>query len=76
MSVTSGGAAPKGFSAGGRSSASAGSAGMVMTLSTDHRSPSWCHSHTEADRSSTLITTPTKPNALDGSWAGRSSSTI
>ena len=36
MSVTSGGTAPKGFSAGGRSSASAGSAGMVITLSTAH----------------------------------------
>ena len=76
MSDTSGGTAPNGFNAGGRSSASAGSAGMVMTFSTAHRSPSRCHSHTDAERSSTLITTPTKPYALDGSWAGRSSSTI
>jgi len=30
----------------------------------------------DADRSSTLVTTPTKPHALAGSWAGRSSSTI
>src|SRR5580693_984256 len=37
MSETSGGTAPKGCSAGGRSSAWAGSAGMVITLSTDHR---------------------------------------
>jgi hypothetical protein len=76
MSDTSGGTAPNGFNAGGRSSASAGSAGMVMTFSTAHRSPSRCHSHTDAERSSTLITTPTKPYVLVGSCAGRSSSTI
>jgi hypothetical protein len=76
MSETSGGTAPKGFSAGGRSSGSAGSAGMVMTLRTAQRSPSRCHSHTDPDRSSTLITTPTKPHALAGSCAGRTSNTI
>ncbi len=47
-----------------------------MTLSAAHRSPSRCHSHTEADRSSALITTPANPQAFDGSCAGRSSSTI
>jgi len=31
---------------------------MVMALVAAQRSPSRCHSHTEADRSSTLITTP------------------
>ena len=36
MSVTSGGTAPNGCSAGGRSAGSAGSAGIVMTLSTFH----------------------------------------
>ena len=36
MSLTSGGTAPNGCSAGGRSAASAGSAGIVMTLSTFH----------------------------------------
>ena len=76
MSETSGGTAPNGCRAGGRSSASAGSAGMVITLSIAHLSPLGCHSHTDADRSSTLMTTPTKPNVLAGSWAGRSSSTI
>ena len=64
MSEISGGTAPKGLSAGGRSSGSAGSAGMVMTLRTAHRSPSLCHIHTDPDRSSTLITTPTKPHVL------------
>src|SRR6266540_3578178 len=71
MSDTSGGTAPNGLSAGGSSSESAGSAGMVTTLLTAQRSPSRCHSHTEPDRSSTLITTPTKPQAWAGSWAGR-----
>src|SRR6266498_2993731 len=75
MSETSGGTAPKGCSAGGRSSGSAGWAGMVTTLRTAQRSPSWCHSHTDPDRSSTLMTTPTKPQALEGSWAGRTSNT-
>ena len=51
MSVTSGGTAPNGCSAGGRSAASAGSAGIVITLSTAHRSPSRCQRQTEADRS-------------------------
>src|SRR5207344_2073010 len=47
MSEISGGTAPKGFSAGGRSSASAGSAGMVITLLTAQRPPSLCHDHTD-----------------------------
>jgi hypothetical protein len=36
MSVTSGGTAPKPFRSGGRSAASAGSAGMVMTFRAFH----------------------------------------
>src|SRR5215472_19374352 len=70
MSVISGGAAPKGFSAGGRSSGLAGSAGTVMTLQAAQRSPSLYHSHTDADRSSTLITTPANPYDMVGSCAG------
>ena len=35
-----------------------------------------CQSQIDADRSSTLTTTPTKPYFLVGSCAGRSSSTI
>src|SRR5437870_6252127 len=56
MSLTSGGTAPNGCSAGGRSAVSAGSAGIVMTFLTPQRSPSRYHSHTEAERSATLIT--------------------
>ena len=67
MSLTSGGTAPNGWSAGGSWSASAGSAGMVIAFSTAHWPPSRCHSHTDAERSSTLITTPTKPQVLRGS---------
>ena len=67
MSLTSGGTAPKGWSAGGNWSASAGSAGMVIAFSIAQRSSSRCHSHTDAERSSTLITTPTKPQVLRGS---------
>ena len=62
MSVTSGGTAPNGLSAGGSRSASAGSAGMVITLSAAHWPPSRCQRKTEADRSSVEITTPTKPH--------------
>ena len=59
MSVISGGTAPNGLSAGGSASASAGSAGMVMTLSARHTSSWRLHRQTEADRSSVLTTTPT-----------------
>ena len=76
MSEISGGTAPNGLRAGGSSSGSAGSAGMVMTLLATHRSPSFCHRKIDPERSSTLMTTPTNPQVLDGSWAGRSSSTI
>src|ERR1019366_9488763 len=55
---------------------SAGSAGMVIPLPARH-SPSWrLHSQTEADRSSVLTTTPTKPQVCSGSWDGRSSRAI
>lgn len=76
MSVTSGGTAPNGLSSSGRSAGSAGSAGMSITLVTAQASPSRCHSQIDADRSSTLITTPTKPYDFVGSCAGRSSSGI
>src|SRR5215207_10585818 len=49
MSVMSGGTAPKGFRAGGSRSASAGSAGTVMTFSTFHSSPSRNQRQTEAE---------------------------
>jgi hypothetical protein len=50
MSVTSGGTVPNGLRAGGKVSGSAGSAGMVMTLSARQLSPSRLHRQTEADR--------------------------
>ena len=67
MSVMSGGTALKGFSAGGSRSGSAGSAGTVMTFSAFHSSPSRNQRHTEPDRSSVEITTPTKPQVASGS---------
>src|SRR5829696_4715244 len=76
MSETSGGTAPNGLSAGGSRSGSAGSAGMVMTSRTAQRSPSRYQAQMDPERSSTLITTPTNPQVLAGSWAGRTSSTI
>ena len=76
MSVTSGGTAPKPCSSGGSCSAGAGSAGIVITLVAAHWPSSSCQSQIDADRSSTLTTTPTKPYFLVGSCAGRSSSTI
>ena len=77
MSVISGGTAPKGFSAGGSRSSSAGSAGIVMTFSTVAcPSSPRRHIHTDALRSAVDTTTPTNPYGLLGSWAGRSSSTI
>jgi hypothetical protein len=62
MSVTSGGTAPNGFSAGGSSSGSAGSAGMEITLCAPNV-PSGRRSHrkTDAERSAVETTTPTKP---------------
>jgi len=76
MSVTSGGQALKSFKAGGNTLGSAGSAGMSTTFVTAHRSPpSRCHSQMEEDRSLRLTTQLTKPYALVGSWAGRSSKT-
>ena len=67
MSVTSGGTALKPLSSGGRSASSAGSAGIVMTFRVLH-SPvpfralrSRYHRKIELDRSSSEITTPTKP---------------
>ena len=67
---------PDGLSAGGSRSGSAGSAGMVTTLVAAHRSPSRRQKKTDPDRSSTPMTTPTNPQGLEGSWAGRTSNTI
>jgi hypothetical protein len=67
MSVTSGAAALKPCSIGGRSAASAGSAGMSITLtifqSPGPPFPAWSRYHIQMDdeRSSSEITTPTKP---------------
>src|ERR687893_2309794 len=76
MSVISGGTAPNGFSAGGRASASADCAGIVITFSAAQLPPSRCQRHTEADRSWVDTTTPTNPQVASGSCAGRNSSTI
>ena len=78
MSVTSGGTAPKGWSAGGSCSVSAGSAGISITLVAVilPLPSSGCQSQTLALRSAVETTTPTKPHGLLGSCAGRSSSTI
>src|SRR5207237_1806854 len=72
MSVMIGGTAAKGFSAGGSRSGSAGSAGIVITFSALQSSPSRNQRHTEPDKSSVEITTPTKPQVASGSWDGRS----
>jgi hypothetical protein len=61
MSVTSGGTAPNPFSMSGRSSALAGSAGMVMTLRTAQRSFSRYQVQIDDERSFRLITQLTKP---------------
>src|SRR3974390_3278455 len=60
ISVTSGGTALKPFSMGGRTSASAVSAGMSMIFLTAHFSPSRYHVQMEDDRSFKLITQLTK----------------
>ena len=62
MSVTSGGTAPNGWRIGGSWSASAGSAGIVMTFcALTVPSSARSHSQTEADRSAVEATTPTNP---------------
>ena len=76
MSVMIGGTAAKGFNAAGSRSGSAGSAGILMTFSAFHSSPSRNQRHTEPDRSSVEITTPTNPQVASGSWEGRTSSAI
>jgi hypothetical protein len=70
MSVTSGGTAPNGWITGGSCSASAGSAGISMTLraSTFRRRRS--QSQTLALRSAVETTTPTKPYACAGRAPG------
>src|ERR1700761_8276432 len=59
MSVMSGGTALNGFRIGGKESSSAGSAGMVMTFSAFHVSPSRYHRKMAPDKSFVEMTTPT-----------------
>src|SRR5215467_16390540 len=75
MSVTSGGHALKPLSTGGSRSGSAGSAGIVMIFLTAHLPPSRYQVQIDDDRSFRLMTQFTKPYALVGSCAGRSSNT-
>src|SRR5215813_8276321 len=75
ISVTSGGQALNPFSTGGRSSSLAGSAGISITFLTAHLSPSRYQVQIDDDRFSRLTTQFTKPYALVGSCAGRSSKT-
>ena len=62
MSVISGGTAPNGCRIGGSCSASAGSAGIVITFSAETvPSSARFQSQTEAERSAVEVTTPTNP---------------
>src|SRR3989442_15889737 len=61
MSVTSGGTAPKGCSAGGSSEASAGSAGGGITLFAPPRAASPDHHPHQAQRTAAPVTTPGRP---------------
>ena len=61
MSVTRGGTALKPWSIGGSCSASAGSAGIVITFLTAHLSPSRYQVQIDDDRSSSESTQLTKP---------------
>src|SRR5438874_10771812 len=76
MSVTNGGTALKSLSIGGNFSGSAGSAGISITFFKSHVPLLRCQSQTDADKSLSETTTPTKPYALVGSCAGRISRTI
>src|SRR5437762_9429506 len=71
MSVTSGGTALKSFSIGGSFSGSAGSAGISITFFVSHVPLLRCQSQTDADKSFSETTTPTKPYAFVGLCAGR-----
>src|SRR5512138_1930396 len=68
ISVTSGGTALNGWSAGGRSAGSAGSAGISMTFFTCQDPLSWYQVQIELDRSVVLMTTLAKPCVWVGSW--------
>ena len=62
MSVTSGGTAPNGCSAGGSCSVSAASGAIVITFfAATPPLPSGCQSQIDADRSAVETTTPTNP---------------
>src|SRR6266566_2282542 len=76
MSVTSGGTALKSLSIGGSFSGSAGSAGISITFFKSQAPLLRCQSQTDADKSLSETTTPTKPYALVGLCAGRISRTI
>src|SRR5439155_15948161 len=76
MSDMSGGTALKSLSIGGSFSGSAGSAGTSITFFKSQALLLRCQSQTDADKSFSETTTPTKPYALVGSCAGRISSTI
>src|SRR5437899_6346368 len=64
MSDTSGGTALKSLSIAGNLSGSAGSAGISMIFFKSHAPLVRCHSQTDADKSSSDTTTPTKPYAF------------
>src|SRR4029453_4115401 len=76
MSVTSGGTALKSLSSAGNFSGSAASARISITFFKSQAPLLRCQSQTEADKSLSETTTPTKPYALVGSCAGRISRTI
>src|SRR2546429_9128874 len=64
ISVTSGGTAAKGWSAGGSSEASAGSAGVVVTFFTPQAPLFPGHNPTDPDRVAAPVTTPTDTPTL------------
>src|SRR5256885_15939795 len=68
MSVTSGGTALNGFSAGGSWSGAAGSAGTSVTFRTAHFAPARDQGQIDDDRGLSDTTTATKPYGLVGSW--------
>src|SRR5437667_8563436 len=76
MSDISGGAALKSLSIGGSIAESADSAGISITFFKSHAPSLRCQSQTDADKSLSETTTPTKPYAFVGSCAGRISRTI
>ena len=76
MSLTSGGTAPKPFSSGGSSAASAGSGGIVAVFFAWNLPPSRYQVQIDPSRLVVSTTTPRKPYSRVGSCAGRISSAI